>query len=460
MDSRRENFPTVAAADDYLQTRLLTTENFRQFATIHALRHDDIRQQQIHLSTQLLPPPDRLRTRSRVPHPVPATLQCDSDQFADVWVILDQQDRLVSAGGVIKPAFAALRGAGASSRRQEYSERGTAPKLADHLDPAVVLLDNAVNRRQSQPRSLADFLGRKERFKDARARLLAHAGAGVGDGQDDEPAPPRLRIAPGLVRPDLAHLGADEETSALGHDIAGVDREIHDDLLQHACVRLHGRQVGRIAALQRDVFTEDPLQHFQNLAEHGVQVETADLHRLFPAEHQQLPGQIRATLGGRGDLSRQIPACIPEFVLFREQTGGAEDDGENIVEIMGHPSRQLTDGFELLGLTEPGLEFLAFGDVPGDRKDGRAPLQLEGLNVNLHRNPAAIPRHVRLLKKHAFPASELPDDALAIHRGLRSIDVEHRHLQECFTAVTEALTQGVVHGQERARQIVLADFVD
>ena len=57
--------------------------------------------------------------------------------------------------------------------------------FAVDVDKAVVLLDDAINRGQAQPRAFADFLGCKKWFKNIGEMIFVHADAGVADRQQD-----------------------------------------------------------------------------------------------------------------------------------------------------------------------------------------------------------------------------------------------------------------------------------
>jgi hypothetical protein len=75
-----------------------------------------------------------------------------------------------------------VRLTGFRQARQIDLERRPLADFAVHLDVAALLQD-AVDGGQPHSRSLADLLGREERFEDVAADLLIHADARVGDGE-------------------------------------------------------------------------------------------------------------------------------------------------------------------------------------------------------------------------------------------------------------------------------------
>ena len=51
------------------------------------------------------------------------------------------------------------------------------------MNLALALVDDSIHGCQTKVRSLANFLGSKERLKDAGAGFFTHALAGIRDGQ-------------------------------------------------------------------------------------------------------------------------------------------------------------------------------------------------------------------------------------------------------------------------------------
>ena len=83
--------------------------------------------------------------------------------------------------------------------RQEHLERGALAYLAGYFDPTLVLLDDAINRCQSQPRAFANLLRGEERLENAGQHLRGDPDAGVADQHTDIVTRARLGIAPALA---------------------------------------------------------------------------------------------------------------------------------------------------------------------------------------------------------------------------------------------------------------------
>ena len=65
------------------------------------------------------------------------------------------------------------------------------------MNPAA-LLDDAIHRRQTQPRALPFFLGREKWLEDMRLRFCIHAGAVVADRHLDIRTRLHQRMAGGI----------------------------------------------------------------------------------------------------------------------------------------------------------------------------------------------------------------------------------------------------------------------
>ena len=178
--------------------------------------------------------------------------------------------------------------------------------MAFHLGPAVVQLHDSINGGKAQPDSFADSLGGEKRFKDATQRRLVHARACVADPQTNEMARAGLGMILHISIVDFRAEGAEDQSASFGHGVARVDGQVHDQLLHHTRVRHHGRQVRRVIALQRDLFTQQAVQNFRDVSHDFVQIKKLRQHDLAPAERQQLAGQIRRPSGREGNLLQRL----------------------------------------------------------------------------------------------------------------------------------------------------------
>ncbi|MNS96370.1 hypothetical protein D3C72_1306670 [compost metagenome] len=96
----------------------------------------------------------------------------------------------------------------------------------------MVLVDDAVGDRQAQAGTAAHRLGGEERIEDALAQFRRNATAGVF-----ELDPHRVAV----------HAGAHGDRAALGDGMAGVEQQVHVDLVQLRGQAFHQRQLAELA---------------------------------------------------------------------------------------------------------------------------------------------------------------------------------------------------------------------
>src|SRR5690242_1888497 len=115
---------------------------------------------------------------------------------------------------------------------------------AFHPDVAVALFYDAVDSGESQPSAFSAFFGGEERFKDMGQNSGIHPRSGVGYGEEHVISDPRTRMGPGISLVQSGVGGLDFQLAAGGHGVTGIDRQIHDDLVDLALVGLHTAQFG------------------------------------------------------------------------------------------------------------------------------------------------------------------------------------------------------------------------
>ena len=245
-------------------------------------------------------------------------LQHPSHQAAQGCLVLHHQNRLVATAHerLLRQLRPGLRIGFA--RGQEDSERGSHPEPAFHFDPAVVQLHRPVHGRQTEPGSFACLFGGEERFKNVIQRRLIHASASVADTQAHEMPGASLRVTLHVSVVDFCRKRADNQSPASQHRVARVDRQVRDQLLHHAQVSQHRRQVRSIIALQRNLLSQEAVQHLCDVANDFIQIEDFRLHHLSAAEGQQLPRQIRRAPGRAGNLLQSLQG-VGRRRLLRQQ---------------------------------------------------------------------------------------------------------------------------------------------
>ena len=125
-----------------------------------------------------------------------------------------------------------------------------------HFDPAIVLLEHAIDRGHAHARAFAWFLGGEERLEDAAHGGRVHPVSAVFHRQADVAAELSLRVARAVSLVDLDGCRREGKPAAIGHGVAGIKREIHDDLIDAARVGEDERKLGRELRVDCDVFAD------------------------------------------------------------------------------------------------------------------------------------------------------------------------------------------------------------
>ena len=140
--------------------------------------------------------------------------------------------------------------------------------------------------------------------------------------------------------------------SAGRHGVAGVDRQVHDDLLELAGVGAHAAEVLAQRDRQPHVLADEAAEHLLHLLDDVVEVADAGLDHLLAAEGEELAGERRGALRGLADLVEPaVVLCAGPSSRGRE-LAVAEDHAQEVVEVVGDAAGELPDRLHLLGLAE------------------------------------------------------------------------------------------------------------
>ena len=179
--------------------------------------------------------------------------------------------------------------------------------FAIDIDPALMLLDDAENRGQSQAGAFADFLGGEERFENLRKIFRRDAAAGVAHAQADEGAGAGL----GGCAP-AASSNSTAEVSMISCPPLGMASRALTARFISTCSIMPASawtNSGCMANLNCTWMSSPRMRRsilVMSLMDF-VQVQIARLHRLLAAEHEQLAGERGGALGGLANLRGIIP---------------------------------------------------------------------------------------------------------------------------------------------------------
>ena len=212
--------------------------------------------------------------------------------------------------------------------------------------------------------------------------------------------------------------------SAVRHGVAGVDAKIQQNQFEFGGIDENGPKIfGEIGA-HMDVASQRAVEQIAHTVKLGAKIDGLGLERLAASERQQLPAQRCAALGGLPHPFEN-PTAPRRISRPLDHRQAAQDDHEEVVEVVGDAAGQLADGFDFLGLTQlafgfgqPGLIADAVGDVVDEleRADNRAAAIAQ--RVELHLVGPTVPGGIaELLDEREFLAGQRPRPN-GLHVGL------------------------------------------
>ena len=147
----------------------------------------------------------------------------------------------------------------------------------------------------------------------------------------------------------------DRDCPTRRHRVAGVEGQIHDDLLELSRVDAHPRVVcGHIH--RDDDLPEEGGQYRQQSGDHDCWIDV-DRHEHLPAgEGEELAGDGSRALGALDDLAQIVTNRIVGGQAVNRHRCVAVDRCEQIVEVVGDPPGELADGLQALALHDLGVD--------------------------------------------------------------------------------------------------------
>ncbi len=285
-------------------------------------------------------------------------------------------------------------------------------------------LDDPVDHGQPQPRPLARLLGGEEGLEGALAGLLLHAVAIVDDGQRGVLAGCQRREQGALRGGEGLDAEPDHQLAAVGHGVAGVDAQVHHDLVQLRALPgdVHaGLDLGE----DLDPGVEDAPDQPDHLLQHLREVHAAPLRTPAPAEGQQLAREPHGLVQGHLHLLQAGLHLRPVVALQPAQVAQVDQQRrEQVVEVVGHAAGNLADGLQLLRLQQLLLQPVV-ADEHVDRLIADLDLVAEGQGPRLHGHPVDHGAVAAIQVLQHELAALLAADARVV---ARDVGVQHPHL--------------------------------
>jgi hypothetical protein len=234
----------------------------------------------------------------------------------------------------------------------------------------------------------------------------------------------------------------------LGHGVAGVEREVHQDLMHLRRIG-HDRQAAVVEIqLHRDVLWDQRPQHRQGLAYERVHQERLAPPGAALGEHQQLLGQVAGPLGGAAGVAQRVEVPGAGRGLRQHQIEVSEDRGEEVVEVVRDPAGQTPDALQVVHLAEALFQALSLGHVARHQLHRRttAHRQGQGRDLSVDDGPSLSMDEALFDEPDLVPRAEHGLDAIAHHCPIVFVhEIKQRDASDVLLGIdADQSTTGVV----------------
>ena len=191
--------------------------------------------------------------------------------------------------------------------------------------------------------------------------------------------------------------GLDRQAPSVGHRVAGVDSQVQQRILELVRVDQRGPEAARPHRLDGDRGADGSPDQLLHPGHQPIDVGRLGVERLSPREGQQAMGQRSRPLCSslrRGDVAVDVihPALDDTSA---QQLQAAADAGQEIVEVVRQPARELTHSLHLLRLPQRVFDPLALGNFADEVGIGVGQLaQVQLLLGQIGQHPAQQSRPV------------------------------------------------------------------
>ena len=147
-----------------------------------------------------------------------------------------------------------------------------------------------------------------------------------------------------------------DQLAAVGHRLARVQGQAHQDLLELAAVGLDVPQPLVAVDLEVDLVAERALQEQLDALDHAPQGEHLGRAGLAAREQQQPPRQLGGAPRGGDDLVDVAGRARAVVELLAHERRVVGDHRQQVVEVVRDAAGELADRLEPLGLAQPRLQ--------------------------------------------------------------------------------------------------------
>jgi hypothetical protein len=232
--------------------------------------------------------------------------------------------------------------------------------LAIDADVAARLLDKAVHHREPKAGAFAPRFGGEEGLEDFIENVRGDSAAGIRDAQQ--------HVLTGLDVAELRRIGVveigiggfDRQMAAARHRGLGIQGKVEQDALDLMRVG-EGRPKPRCEnRLDADILSKGAAKDLKHIGDEPVEIDPHRFERLAAGKGEQALRELRRAVGalyGRLHRLRELGGKVARGLrrlldLPPDRVQIADDDGEQVIEVVRDAARQLSHCFHLLSLPQ------------------------------------------------------------------------------------------------------------
>ena len=294
-------------------------------------------------------------------------------------------------------------------------------ELAVDFHVATRLLDEAVDLGQAQAGTMTNFLGGEERIECPGFDVFRHACARVGHCEHDVLARYDLDLRGGILVVEMHVRCLDRKLAAARHGVPGIDRKIENREFKLVGIGKRAPDAAAQHRLHGHLLAERAPQKVRHARDEAANIDGLGIERLLAREGQKpLRQRFRAARALHDVSGKTTQPCDIDGIAV-ERPGHrfdiADDDRQQIVEIVRDAAGELPNALHLLRLARALVGGASFRQIPGDlcKAQEFALVVLDGIDEDARPEPGSVLAHPPVF---GFELSGLPGGRQRFHRHI------------------------------------------
>lgn len=268
-----------------------------------------------------------------------------------------------------------------------------------------MLFHNGVDRGEAEAGVFARLSGAEERFEEVFLIFFGETKAGVSDGEEDVLAGAEMDLVVQRLG-ELQVFCSKGEAAAVEHGVTSVNGEIDDKRLELAAIGTNLAGGLRQVAVGFNGVAHETADQGHHLLKDNIEIERLGGSDILAADGEELIGEADGALGALNYLLDIFLERVFGLETGADEAAIAGDDGEKVVEVVGHAAGEAGDGFHFLGVEKLEFVMLAAGDVAAENLDGGIAMIIDAPGDGFHEDGGAIRAHHFLFKERTIETFE------------------------------------------------------